>query len=559
MQPEVSELGRIVSVNGSGATARLTEREHTGQASDTSLTVGHLVGVLSNGSLIVGTVVHMSRASPEASDSAVQKFLQADIDFMGEIRQYGSAEAYFQRGISNYPLIGSCVTRLRGEDVSVVHRIAGAETIDIGRLRLDGSIHALVNFEELLRKHFAVLGTTGVGKSTVVALLMQEILRKKADLRIFLIDPHNEYGECFGEMAHVISPKNLTLPFWLFNFEETVDVIFRGRPGVEEETELLQELIPIAKARFAGEAAGKKGSLRRLGTGFTADTPVPYRISDLVGLINDEIGKLENRSVRIKYFRLIGRIETLGNDSRYRFMFDNLYVQDIMAAVLADLFRLPAGGKPITVMHLAGFPGEVLDAVVSVLCRMAFEFGVWSDGAAPILVACEEAHRYATADASIGFGPTRKALARIAKEGRKYSVYLGAITQRPADLDPTILSQCSTVFAMRLANERDKTIIKAAVPDAGASMVDFLSSLGNREAIAFGEGVPLPTRIRFMDLPADRIPRSQTGALVLPGAAAIDADFLGAVVERWRDATISSTKRRRPVGSRQGRRAWSGR
>ncbi len=433
MQPEVSELGRIVSVNGSGATARLTEREHTGQASDTSLTVGHLVGVLSNGSLIVGTVVHMSRASPEASDSAVQKFLQADIDFMGEIRQYGSAEAYFQRGISNYPLIGSCVTRLRGEDVSVVHRIAGAETIDIGRLRLDGSIHALVNFEELLRKHFAVLGTTGVGKSTVVALLMQEILRKKADLtvavlgttgvgkstvvallmqeilrkkadlRIFLIDPHNEYGECFGEMAHVISPKNLTLPFWLFNFEETVDVIFRGRPGVEEETELLQELIPIAKARFAGEAAGKKGSLRRLGTGFTADTPVPYRISDLVGLINDEIGKLENRSVRIKYFRLIGRIETLGNDSRYRFMFDNLYVQDIMAAVLADLFRLPAGGKPITVMHLAGFPGEVLDAVVSVLCRMAFEFGVWSDGAAPILVACEEAHRYATADASIGF------------------------------------------------------------------------------------------------------------------------------------------------------------
>ncbi len=96
---------------------------------------------------------------------------------------------------------------------------------------------------------------------------------------------------------------------------------------------------------------------------------------------------------------------------------------------------------------------------------------------------------------------------------------------------------------MRLANERDKTIIKAAVPDAGASMVDFLSSLGNREAIAFGEGVPLPTRIRFMDLPADRIPRSQTGALVLPGAAAIDADFLGAVVERWRDATISSTKR----------------
>ena len=183
---------------------------------------------------------------------------------------------------------------------------------------------------------------------------------------------------------------------------------------------------------------------------------MPYRISDLVALIDERMGKLENRSIWTKYHRLIARIETLGHDSRYTFMFNNLFVEDLMVQVLGDLFRLPVDGKPITVMQLAGFPAEVLDSVVSVMCRMAFEFGVWSDGAAPLLVACEEAHRYAPADKKLGFGPTLKALSRIAKEGRKYGVFLGAITQRPADLDSTILSQCSTVFAMRLANDRDQ-------------------------------------------------------------------------------------------------------
>ena len=183
-----------------------------------------------------------------------------------------------------------------------------------------------------------------------------------------------------------------------------------------------------------------------------------------------------------------------------------------MVKVLSDLFRLPINGQPITVMQLAGFPAEVVDSVVSVLCRMAFEFGVWSDGAAPLLVACEEAHRYAPADRKLGFGPTRKALSRIAKEGRKYGVFLGAVTQRPAELDPTILSQCSTVFAMRMANDRDQAIVRSAVPDAASSLLDFLPSLGTREAIAFGEGVALPTRFRFAELAEQCIPAQLLGA-----------------------------------------------
>jgi DNA helicase HerA-like ATPase len=535
-------LGRIVGITGSGAVARLLKADATD--TDSGVTIGRLIGIAAETSLIVGAVVRMT-VSPPAADDHESGSLVAEIDFMGEIKNYGAADASFQRGVSTYPTIGNIIQRLASGDIATIHHVGGGETIEVGRLRLDPDVPAYINFDELLRKHFAVVGTTGVGKSTAVALILQEILAKKANLRIFLIDPHNEYGQCFGDLAHVVSPKNLMLPFWLFNFEEIVDVFFRGRPGVEEEMEILQELIPLAKAQFAAGSKGDRLILRRQGAGFTADTPVPYRISDLVKLIDDRMGKLENRSIWTKYHRLIARIETLGHDSRYTFMFNNLFIEDLMVQVLGDLFRLPLAGKPITVMQLAGFPAEVLDSVVSVMCRMAFEFGVWSDGAAPLLVACEEAHRYAPADKKQGFGPTLKALSRIAKEGRKYGVFLGCITQRPADLDSTILSQCSTVFAMRLSNDRDQAIIRSAVPDAGSSLVAFLPSLGNREGIAFGEGVPLPTRFRFKDVPADRRPRSQSGHQVqLDATGEIDMDFVHAVVDRWREATTTNQRPR---------------
>ena len=540
-------LGRIVGITGSGAVARLFKADAA--AVDSSVTIGRLVGIVAETSLIIGAVVRMSVSPPETDDHESGS-LVADIDFMGELKDYTSDKPSFQRGVSTYPTIGNLIQPLATGDVATIHHVGTGDTIEVGRLRLDPTVPAYINFDELLRKHFAVVGTTGVGKSTAVALILSEILAKKANLRIFLIDPHNEYGQCFGDLAHVVSPKNLLLPFWLFNFEEIVDVFFRGRPGVEEEMEILQELIPLAKAQFAAGSKGDRVILRRQGAGFTADTPVPYRISDLVKLIDDRMGKLENRSIWTKYHRLIARIETLGHDSRYTFMFNNLFIEDLMVQVLGDLFRLPLAGKPITVMQLAGFPAEVLDSVVSVMCRMAFEFGVWSDGAAPLLVACEEAHRYAPADKKQGFGPTLKALSRIAKEGRKYGVFLGCITQRPADLDATILSQCSTVFAMRLSNDRDQAIIRSAVPAAGSSLVAFLPSLGNREGIAFGEGVPLPTRFRFKDVAADRQPRSQSGHQVqLEATGEIDMDFVHAVVARWREAT---TTNQRPRSSLMG-------
>jgi len=242
------------------------------------------------------------------------------------------------------------------------------------------------------------------------------------------------------------------------------------------------------------------------------------------------------------YHRLITRIESVGNDPRYAFMFENANVGgDTMADVLTQLFRLPPGETPMTIMQLAGFPSEVVDAVVSVICRLAFDFGLWSDGAAPLLFVCEEAHRYASSDRSVGFGPTRRAISRIAKEGRKHGVYLGLVTQRPAELNPTILSQCSTIFAMRMTNDRDQAILRSAVSDAAANLLSFLPSLATGEVFAFGEGVALPTRLKLKTLPAQLLPKSEAVAPDRFGVGVgVNQDFIVSVLERWRGATTTS-------------------
>jgi hypothetical protein len=246
------------------------------------------------------------------------------------------------------------------------------------------------------------------------------------------------------------------------------------------------------------------------------------------------LGRLEGSDDRPKLRRLRARIQSVAQDPRYQFMFSTRTIEDTMVSLLQTIFRIPTEGKPITIVEMAGFPAEVVDAVVSVLCRLAFDLGMWGNGRVPLLVVCEEAHRYVPSDKRLGFGPTRRAVSRIAKEGRKYGVFLGLVTQRPAELDPTILSQCSTIFAMRMANEADHAIIRAAVSDAAASTLESLPSMGNREALAFGEAVSMPMRIRFTALPPHALPNSKVAELRETLSEAQTSVFVEDVVRRWR-------------------------
>jgi uncharacterized protein len=229
-----ASFGRVISVRGSLARVGLlaaSQMSHT----EVRATVGRFVSIRCSNSVIVAMITEVSCENLPSSDTYIAS---ASVDLLGEILG-GPARPKFQRGVTNYPTIGDTVDLITNQELRTVYAPTGSDQINVGTLQQDQSVIAYVDVEEMLSKHFAVLGSTGVGKSSGVSLLLNEILRARPNLRIFLLDVHNEYGRCFGDRSLVLNPRNLKLPFWLFNFEEIVDVLFAGRPGVPEELDIL--------------------------------------------------------------------------------------------------------------------------------------------------------------------------------------------------------------------------------------------------------------------------------------------------------------------------------
>jgi DNA helicase HerA-like ATPase len=255
----------------------------------------------------------------------------------------------------------------------------------------------------------------------------------------------------------------------------------------------------------------------------------------VIAYIDEQLGKFERTQNTLPYRKLRTRIETMIADQRYNFMFGSLTVQDTMADLLARLFRVPSDGKPITVIDLSVVPTEILDVVISLISRLAFDVAVWSKGRLPTLLVCEEAHRYAPAVDHGEFLPTRQALARIAKEGRKYGISLALVTQRPSELDSTILSQCSTMIALRLSSERDQQVMRSSAHEGMMDLLEFLPLLGDREAIIMGQGVSIPMRVIFDNLEANTIPRNLNAGFSKSWKVPnMDRAELENIVSRWR-------------------------
>ncbi|NRP70556.1 hypothetical protein ILFOPFJJ_01437 [Ensifer psoraleae] len=505
LKPGNRFLGRVVACSGSRAT--IAAVAESGETSLTELwSVGRLISISVGANRVVALVYAMQTVASEWGEQANNTF-RIEVELMGEVHIGPDGRESFSTGISQYPYLGAIAHRIRATDLARIYESSQADSCVIGKLTQDESLDATIHVPSMLAKHFAIVGTTGVGKSTAVTLLLNKAIAADPKLRVLILDPHNEFAAAFPEHAVVIDTDTLDLPFWFFRLEEFAEVVFRGRPPVAEELDILRDVIPEAKKAFKG---GESGLMRRQNekSSITADTPVPYRIADLLAMIDERIGRLEGRTDKPHLRSLKTKIVSAINDPRYHFMFSSNTITDTIQDTIAKIFRIPGEGRPIATFELAGIPSEVVNSVASVLCRMAFEIGLWSDGGVHMLVVCEEAHRYVPADPSLGFLPTRQAIARIAKEGRKYGVSLGIITQRPGELDPTILSQCSTVFAMRLANDRDQEIIRSAISNSSISTTSFISSIGNGEAIAFGEAVAVPMRMRFTRVDDRRLPRA---------------------------------------------------
>ncbi len=498
-------LGRVVACNGAHAT--IAAMAENGETDLTELwSVGRLISISVGENRVVALAYGMETSDRSWSESQDTAF-HIEVELLGEVRKNPEGREEFSRGISRYPYLGAVAHRIRTADLLRIYDSGKSDTCVIGKLSQDATIDAAIHIPSMLSKHFAIVGSTGVGKSTAVSLLLHKAIEADPKLRVLILDPHNEFAAAFPAHAVVIDTDTLDLPFWLMRLEEFAEVVFRGRPAVPEELDILRDLVPEAKRAFRGSDS----SLMRRATektSVTADTPVPYRMADLLALIDERIGRLEGRGEKPFLRSLKMRIMSAINDPRYHFMFSNNTINDTIMETIAHIFRIPGGDRPISTFQLAGIPSEVVNSVASILCRMAFELALWSHGAIHMLVVCEEAHRYVPADRDLGFFPTRQAISRIAKEGRKYGVSLGVITQRPGELDQTILSQCSTLFAMRLSNDSDQEIIKSAIPNSSISTTSFLSSIGNGEAIAFGEAIAVPMRMNFARVDESLLPKA---------------------------------------------------
>ena len=512
-------LGHVTAVSG----WQITLSPDPDHANGRSMRVGAMIKVRTADCEVVGVI-----GAVQVQESGLAR---ATVDLLGEIVSSPEGRPLFSRGVSQYPISGAPVLSLTEGDLMAVYARSSAGNIRIGTLYEDPVRPALVAMDKLLATHFAVFGMTGSGKSCGVVAILSAILADHPNAHIVVLDLHNEYATAFGGAAEAINVDNLLMPLWLLNFEEAAGVLVRGGTTGEQESQVM--ILKEAITRARGYSARDD-----LTSSITVDTPVPFRISDLIRFIDEAMGQLDNPDTTAPYLRLKTRLDSLRRDRRFAFLFsDRLVVRDTMAEVVGRLLRVPVSGKPITVFDLSGIPSEITDVLVSLLCRIIFDFCRWSERERmpPVLLVCEEAHRYVPADERLGFAATAREITQIAKEGRKYGISLALISQRPSEISASALSQCGTIFALRLANNLDQHYVASALPDAARAMLTVLPSLGTQEAIACGDGVSLPMRIRFNDLPPERLPRSLSAEFSKAWTTdSTDASFLEDCLRRWR-------------------------
>jgi len=455
----------------------------------------------------------------------------ANIDFMGEGREEkltGKIHG-FRRGVTRYPIPGALVFPATTEDLRQIYASDGRSAIQVGTVYPTNDIRAGLYVDAMLGKHFALLGSTGTGKSTSVALILHRICESAPQGHVVMIDPHGEYSAAFRNTGVIYDVGNLQMPYWLMNFEEHCEVfVTTSGDDRQEDADILAKC--LLKARSKNRLAESLGKI-------TVDSPVPYLLSDLTNMIQDEAGKLDKASSSAPYMRLKTKIDEIKGDPRYQFMFSGMLVGDTMADFIGKIFRMPSNGKPIAIIDVSGVPSDITSTVVAVLSRMVFDFAVWGreEKTRPILLVCEEAHRYVPNEKNADGSSVGRILSRIAKEGRKYGISLGLITQRPSDLAEGVLSQCGTILSMRLNNDRDQAFVKAAMPEGARGFLDSIPALRNRECIICGEGVAIPIRVSFDNLEEAKRPASEDPSFTeLWRVSGGEEDRVERTVQRWR-------------------------
>lgn len=453
--------------------------------------------------------------------------------------QGGDWKMKFERGISNFPLPLQKVYLTPTSELKQIFTSAeeSENLIKIGTYSSTGGTVCLADLNELLGKHSAILGSTGSGKSGAVTVLLKSIIDKNKDFdtwnpRIVILDPHNEYTTAFIGNCSSFSTDNgsLKLPYWLLSLEELCDLLL----GKAEFTATTQKNI-VKKALL--ECRKKSAVIFGIDEDkITIDSPIPFKISEFKDLIDQDRIKLTD-SKQDSYKSLLNKLESLNDDSRYNFLMEDWTSgKDNITEVIKQFI---SNDTSIHIIDLSGIPNEVAGIISSVIARTLFNFKVWETAdereSNPILLVCEEAHRYVPNRGEAQYQAAQEAIKRIAKEGRKYGLSLMLVSQRPSELESTVLSQANSWIVLRLTNEIDREYVKGILPDSLTGLTKNLSGLRKREAIFVGLAALIPSKILLNFLNEDERPKSNDINFIEGWKKKVyEDDQIVKIINRWR-------------------------
>lgn len=578
MKSSATELGVVADVTGAAITVRLFQSTASGLSfvKGQVYRVGQIGGFVR---IPLGYVDLYGIVSSVGASAVPERVAEQGGDGRWMVVQLvgdGSARDGFQRGVSQHPTVGDTVHLVTESDLRILYgRPADPAYARIGSLSGAETIPALVDVNKLINRHSAIVGTTGSGKSTTVAGLLSILSDPEAysSSRIFVVDVHGEYSKALSDRGDVfrINPdsdqKRLNIPYWALSFDELCLAVFGAVEESKNRALLVDKIVQLKKSAAVG--ADNVPSPDQI----TVDTPVPFSIHKLWLDLHVEVyathevrsGEVQSDAniayqrnsagevlqigdamkgvpplfrpvkdvkedpdkVRYRqsaYSGLSKAVDTLGSrlrDSRMEFLLSpGEFCPDVDGKVKFDLDRLLeqwlGHDRAITVLDLSGVPPNIQSDLVGGLLRLVYDALFWSrnlpEGGRerPVLFVLEEAHAYLSGTSAAS------AVKRIAKEGRKYGISMMLVTQRPSEVDSTILSQCGTIFAMRLTNSLDRNTVSHAASDNLSELMNMLPILRTGEAIVVGEAVNLPVRAMIAAPAMRRRPESSDPLVATP-------------------------------------------
>lgn len=551
-----TEIGEIVSVTGNVITVQLSDNMKSNMPVIDGIVyrigqIGSFIKVPLGYANLYGIVTQIGAAAiPDSIKEIVeQDYTKLDnrqwlnMVLVGE--QIGKK---FERGVSQSPTTGDKVHLVTLKDLDVIY--GGYDennSIIVGNISISESLNAKIDLDKLVARHCAILGSTGSGKSNSVGVILNAIANKNfKSSRILVIDPHGEYNSVLKGRSNIYKiransqedEKELYIPFWALPFNELMS-IFSGNLSDQNRDYIRTKVVDAKLLSVDEKIVNIEKEL------VTADTPIPFNLKKLWFELDDferqtfierakpetvtkkriegDIDKLISNSYQPAsagggspflnnqakgILNFLDSIRLKLKDSTYNFLFEpGEYTPDLKGSVKKDLcdllFEWLGSDKHITILDLSGIPSEIVTSISGTLLKIIYDALFWGQNLTiggkeqPILIVLEEAHNYLKAgEDSI----SSRTVQGIAKEGRKYGVGLALVTQRPSELDETVLSQCGTIIALRMNNAKDRGHIRAAIQDELQTMVDLLPSLRTGEGIISGEGVKIPSRVQFYKL-----------------------------------------------------------